>query len=115
MHADVLFAAVAVTDFPTAQRWYEDLFGRPPDVVAHDTEVMWQVTPAGWLSIVGDADRAGASVVTVAVADIEATTAELGARGIEVGPIAPEGDAGRKALAHDPDGNTITIIEVATA
>ena len=85
----------------------------PGPVAAHDTEVMWQVTATGWVYVLHDPERAGSTVITVAVADIERTTAELTTRGIAVGPIAPEGDAGRKALVRDPDGNTIAIIEVA--
>jgi hypothetical protein len=56
MDFDVLFAGVAVSDFKAAQGWYEHFFARPPDVVAHDEEVMWQVTERGWLYIVRNAD-----------------------------------------------------------
>ena len=44
---DELFAGVAVADFPRAAEWYGRLFGRDADVVAHDREVMWQVTGTG--------------------------------------------------------------------
>jgi hypothetical protein len=40
MDVDVLFAGTAVTDFEEAQAWYERFFGRAPDVVATDEEVM---------------------------------------------------------------------------
>ena len=113
MDADVLFAAAAVTDFGVARAWYERFFGRPPDVVAHDEEVMWQVTMGGWLYVLRDTERAGSSMVTVAVADIESATAELVARGLVTGPIEPEGEAGLKALVRDPEGNSIVIIQVA--
>jgi predicted enzyme related to lactoylglutathione lyase len=109
---DVLFASAAVTDFKAAQAWYERFFGRPADVVAHDEEVMWQVTGTGWLYIVRDTEHAGKSVVAMAVSDIEETTSALEARGVATGPIQPEGEAGRKAVARDPDGNSIAIIQV---
>jgi len=115
MDVDVLFAGVAVTDFETARAWYEQFFGRVADVVAHDTEVMWQTTDLGWLYIVRDLDHAGNSLVALVVPDIEAATAALNVRGIATGPIEPEGDAGRKAVIRDPDGNSIALLDVAGA
>jgi predicted enzyme related to lactoylglutathione lyase len=113
MSVDVMFAGNAVSDFETARVWYERFFDRAPDVVAHDEEVMWQVTGAGWLYIVRDPQHAGHAIVAMAVPDIEEATAALHARGVATGPIEPEGNAGRKALVRDPDGNSIAIIEVA--
>ena len=104
-----------VADFQEARGWYERFFGRAPDVVAHDEEVMWQVTGAGWLYIRRDAERAGDSIVAIAVSDIEVTVSVLEARGVSAGPIKPEGDAGRKAVVLDPVGNRLEIIEVAAA
>jgi len=112
MDVDVLFAGVAVSDFKAAQGWYDRFFARTADVVAHDEEVMWQVTDGGWLYIVRDEDHAGNSIVAMAVSDIEDATSALKARGIAPGPIEPEGDAGLKVVALDPDGNSIAIIEV---
>ncbi len=63
---------------------------------------MWQVTEHGWLYIVRDADHAGNSIVAMAVPDIEAVAAVLEARGVTIGPIEREGDAGRKAVGLDP-------------
>lgn len=74
---------------------------------------MWQATERGWLYILRDADHAGNSIVAMAVPDIEAVVAALEARGMTIGPIEQEGDAGRKAVVLDPDGNSIAIIEVA--
>ena len=114
MDANVLFAGIAVADFQEARAWYERFFGRAPDVVAHDEEVMWQITNGGWLYIVRDAEHAGSSFVAMAVSDIERTTSALEARGVSAGAIQPEGDAGRKAVVLDPAGNRVEIIEVAT-
>lgn len=47
MDVDVLFAGIRVSDFEAAQTWYERFFARPADVVAHENEVMWQVTDRG--------------------------------------------------------------------
>jgi predicted enzyme related to lactoylglutathione lyase len=47
----------------------------------------------------------------MAVPDIEAATSALEVRGVAAGPIEREGDAGRKTLVTDPDGNSIAIID----
>ncbi len=112
MKVDVLFACVPVSDFEACLAWYERLFARPPDVIAHEHEVMWQVTDRGWLYIVLDAVQAGNSTVSMAVSDIEAATSELEDRGISCGRIERQGSAGRKSTALDPDGNSIAILEV---
>ena len=113
MDADVLFAGIAVADFREARAWYERFLGRGPDIVAHDEEVMWQIAGGGWLYILRDPARAGNGIVAVAVSDIEATLSALERRGVSAGAIEPEGDAGRKAVVLDPDGNRLEIIEVA--
>lgn len=112
MTMEVLFAGVAVTNLETAVQWYSQFFGRPPDVVPNTTEVMWRVTESGWLYVIQDADRAGKSVVTISVPDLEHVVGELTRRGIHPGPIEPVGDAGWKATSVDADGNEISLIQV---
>jgi hypothetical protein len=113
MDAVVFFAGLAVTDFTAARAWYERFFDRAPDVIAHDEEVMWKVTERGWLYVVRDVDETGRGSVAIAVSDIEAAIAELDARGIDTGPIEREGDAGRKSIVRDLDGNSIALLEIA--
>ena len=112
---ELLFAGIAVADFPRALDWYRRLFGRDADVVAHDREVLWQVAGTGWLYVVEDAARAGRGVVAIKVPDLEQAVTELRARRIGTGPIEPQGDDARKAVATDPEGNSIALIEVAGA
>lgn len=50
-----LFAGVPVRDLAIGRAWYEQLFGRPADVVAQDTDVLWRVRDGGWM----DSARAG--------------------------------------------------------
>ena len=59
-----------------------------------------------------DPARAGHGLASLSVADLDAAMAELGSRGVV--PISTEvvGDAGRKATLLDPDGNSVSIIEV---
>jgi predicted enzyme related to lactoylglutathione lyase len=112
MDIDVLFAGVPVADFAVAIGWYERLFGRVPDVVAHDREVMWRVADGGWLYVVEDAERAGRSLVTMSVPDLDAAVREIAGRGVEVVSIDAVGDAGRKAALTDPAGNAVALVEV---
>jgi predicted enzyme related to lactoylglutathione lyase len=112
MPSDVLFAGVAVADFPAAVTWYENLFGRPADMVVKDDEVMWRIAEAAWLYLVEDRHRAGHALVALAVADLEQTLGQMASRGIDVPPIETIGEAGRKASVADPEGNTIALIEV---
>jgi len=112
MKFDVLLAGVPVRDFTTARAWYERFFGRPPDVVAHAAEVLWQVSSGGWLYIVEDRERAGKSSIAIAVPVIDDAVSVLEARSLAIGPIEPQGATAKKAVAQDPDGNVIALIQV---
>jgi hypothetical protein len=108
---DVAFSGVAVTAIAPARAFYGRFFGRGPDIVATDEEVMWRLTDSAWLYVVVDGVRAGRSLVTMAVADLDATLAELEVRAVAVEQLEVM-DAGRKATVRDPDGNTVAVIEV---
>jgi len=110
---EVLFVGVRVRELGPAIEWYSRLFGRGADVVPNDHEVMWRVTDGGWLYIIEDAGRAGRSLVTIAVTDLDTEVAALADRDIALGSIEPVGDVGRKATTEDPDGNSIALIQVA--
>jgi hypothetical protein len=110
---EVLFVGVPVANLRSALSWYEQLFGRPADIVPNENEVMWRVAGNGWLYVIEDAGRAGSALVTVSVSDLDDFVADLTDRGISTGPIEAVGDAGRKAIAVDFDGNVINWIEVA--
>ena len=109
---DLLFAGLAVADFPRALEWYARFFGRDPDVVMHDREVMWRVAGSGWLYVVEDAARAGRGLVAISVSDLVEEVARLAAQGIDDGGIRSEGDAAQKAVVTDPEGNVIALLEV---
>ena len=111
MEVDDAFTGIAVTGMASALAFYGRLFGRGPDIVASDDEVMWRLTDSAWLYVVVDGSRAGHSLVTMAVEDLDAALAELGVRSVAAEQI-EEMDAGRKATVRDPDGNTVAIIEV---
>jgi predicted enzyme related to lactoylglutathione lyase len=115
MDIGVLFAGVPVTDFDAAVRWYARLLGRSADVIVKDDEVMWRFADAAWLYVLSDQDRAGHALVTLSVTNLDKTIADIAARGITGGPTEFVGNAGRKALFTDADGNSLAFIEVAAA
>lgn len=90
---EVLFASVPVADLQVAVEWYGHLFERAPDVVPNSKEVRWNVAGNGWLYVIEDPERAGRTLVTISVTDLEQFVAELGGRGINGWPIEAVGDA----------------------
>jgi predicted enzyme related to lactoylglutathione lyase len=110
---EVLFASVPVTDLQAASVWYGEIFGRPADIAPNENEVMWCVAGNGWLYVIEDPERAGRTVVTISVSDLDQFVADLAGRGISAGPIDAVGEAGRKASLMDADGNVISWIQVA--
>ncbi|MGC1419446.1 MAG: hypothetical protein WA786_04925 [Acidimicrobiales bacterium] len=111
---EVLFASVPVANLSGAKGWYEQLFGRVADIVPNENEVMWCVAGNGWLYVIQDPERAGRTVVTVSVSDLEQFVTDLASRGISAGPIQAVGGEGRKANVMDADGNVISWIQVNT-
>ena len=109
---DVLFAGVGVRDLDRATEWYGRLFGREPDIVPNNHEVMWRVVDGAWLYVIHAPGRAGNGLVTICVTNLDETVAELASRGISVGPIHRVGDSGHKANGEDPDGNSVDLIQV---
>ncbi len=82
MRTELLFAGLAVADFPRALEWYARFSDREPDVVPHAREVMWQVAGTGWVYVVEDPERAGRGLVALSVPDLDEEVARLAARGI---------------------------------
>jgi predicted enzyme related to lactoylglutathione lyase len=103
---------VAVLD--EAMGWYEQLFGRPADIVPNESEAMWCMAGSGWPYVIEGPERAGQTVVTISVSDLDQFVADLASRGINSEPVASVGDAGRKASVVDVNGNVISWIQVAT-
>lgn len=112
MDVEIAFTGVPVSELAAGRDFFERLLGRPADVEVAADEVMWCLTEPAWLYVVVDPARAGHGLVSLSVADLDDTLAELGSRGVV--PISTQvvGDAGRKATVLDPDGNSVAIIEV---
>ena len=106
-----VFAGIPVTDYRAARPWYEQLFGRAPDVNVTDHECMWQLATAGWVYIVEDRDRAGHALFTFLVDNLPDHVAAIAARGLKVGDIETTPGVVRVAVIMDADGNRIQIGE----
>ena len=106
-----VFAGIPVSDYRAARPWYEQLFGRAPDVNVSDHECMWQLAPAGWVYSVEDRDRAGHALFTFLVDNLPDHVAAIAARGLKVGDFETIPDAVRVAVIMDADGNRIQIGE----
>jgi predicted enzyme related to lactoylglutathione lyase len=109
---DVVFTGIATSDLDAATSWYESIFGRPPDIVVNPDEVMWRATEGAWVYLIQDSDRAGNALVSIAVSDLDGTIAEIADRGKFSLPVETIEGAGRKARFIDPEGSSITFIEV---
>jgi catechol 2,3-dioxygenase-like lactoylglutathione lyase family enzyme len=112
MDVEIAFTGVPVSTLAAGRDFFERLLGRPADVEVAADEVMWRLAEPAWLYVVVDPLRAGHGLVSLSVADLDATLRELGSRGVV--PVRTEvvGDAGRKATVLDPDGNSVALIEV---
>ncbi len=112
MDVEVAFTAVPVSALAAGQDYFERLFGRPPDIVPNEDEVMWRLTDTAWLYVLVDETRAGHATATMSVGDLDATLVELAARGLTPVLVERVGPAERKATLRDADGNTVALIEV---
>jgi catechol 2,3-dioxygenase-like lactoylglutathione lyase family enzyme len=101
-----LFAGLPVRDFEAARAWYERLLG-DPSFLPHATEAVWTLADDRSVYIVEDRERAGSSVVTLFVDDLDAELAAIAERGLEPDEHETYSNGVRKALFHDPDGNEL--------
>ena len=111
MAIEQVFAGIPVSNYRAARPWYEQLFGRPPDVQVTDHECMWQLASAGWVYIVEDPDRAGHALFTFLVDNLPDHIAAVAARGLTTGDIETIPAEVRLAVILDADGNKIQIGE----
>lgn len=112
LHVAYVFCGIAVRDFPAALDWYQRLFGRPPDMLPHDSEAVWNLAEGGLVYVVHDPERAGSGLVTLMVADLDQALAGLTTRGLGPGPVEVMGSGARKATVTDPDGNRVSLAQV---
>lgn len=102
-----LFAGIPVRDFPAALAWYQRLLGRPPSMLPHDTEAVWELAEHGSVYIVRRPEHAGHALHTLIVDDLDALVAGAAERGVEPVTRQTYPNGMRKITYADPDGNEI--------
>ncbi|HEY8576562.1 MAG TPA: VOC family protein [Devosia sp.] len=101
-------AGIAVDDINEAIDFYERLFGRPADARPMNDVAEWKLPGGGWVHVATDADRAGASSLTLVVDELATELARLDLYGLK--PVAKAiGDFFKTAKFRDPDGNQIVL------
>ena len=110
MKIDYLYAAMVVTDIEASGAFYSKLLSREPDDRPMDTLVQWRGFSNAGIQLFKDAAKAGNSVMTIVVSDIEETKLSLKNQGIVLGEI-QQGVFGKIGQLSDLDGNGITFTE----
>jgi glyoxylase I family protein len=110
MRVTSTMAGIAVADFDAGLAWYERFFGRDADRHPMEGLAEWRIVETGVVQLVHDPDRAGFALLTLGVADLDATLADLAERGIVTADVVDAAIA-RSASITDPEGNTITLAE----
>lgn len=106
-----VFAGIAVADYRGALRWYEALFGKPPDVIVHEEESMWEIVDRAWVYVVRDPGRAGRGLVTILVSNLDSRLSALASRGMAASEVETLPGKYRKAAFTDPEGNMLSFGE----
>ena len=109
-----LFAGVAVTDYPRAVTWFENLLGTPASFAATPTECVWQLAEDRSLYVVLRPERAGRAMLTVFVDDLDGFLDAAAGRGVRPARQETYGNGVRKVTFHDPDGNEVGFAAVPT-
>ncbi len=104
------FAGVAVSDFAAAYGWYVRLFGRAADMFPHDGEAVWRVTTSSSVYVVGDVERAGNGLLTLASDDLDGLARRLQADGLALSWDSA-GNAPVRLVVRDGDGNRIAFFQ----
>lgn len=105
-----LFAVACISDMPRSVKWYADFIGREPDERPMEGLAQWRESNGCGLQLVLDVERAGASLITIVIPEMNRARQMLAAAQLELGPNI-EGDFGVIAQISDPDGNRITLAE----
>ena len=103
-------ASVAVKNLQESRRWYEQLFGRPPDNQPMAEVVEWKFEGGGALQVYQLAERAGRGSATFVVTNIDEHRAKL-AQLSATFPDIIEGGPFRVIMIKDPDGNSLAFAQ----
>jgi predicted enzyme related to lactoylglutathione lyase len=112
MPVNQVLAGLAVSDHDAARGWYERLLGRAADALPMDGLAEWHYPQSGAIQLVEDPERAGRSLLTLAVDDLTQELAALRERGLDPGVMDDTtSDKVLFATVSDPEGNAITLVE----
>jgi hypothetical protein len=103
-------ASVAVKDLSSAVKWYETLFGRPPDSRKEFSVAEWKFERGGWLQVYENVERAGYGTFTLVVSSLDEQIADLKTCGLDAGRQII-GEKVRVVMIKDQDGNSIAFAE----
>ncbi len=109
-----VFAGIAVRRRDDAVEFYQRLLGAAPSMLPNDDEAAWQLTTGGWLYVVVDRARAGHSIATLLVDDLDdldERVAGLVDRAVDHEPVAVVEGTVRSTWIVDPDGNRLQIAQ----
>jgi hypothetical protein len=104
---------VRVMDFHEGQQWYQTLFKREPDFIAHEGFIEWEVIPGCWLQVSEGTPTKGSGPIRFGVKDIEEERErlmnELTIEAFEV--YSREGVPVKWGTFQDPWGNLLGVYE----
>ncbi len=98
-----------VGDIDRARTFYEQLLGRPADLIPNDREAAWQVHAGAWIVLIAGETTLGATQHTLLVADLAAFLEAASERGVEVGAVERVGEGMCQSIIVDPDGNRLKV------
>ena len=104
-----LFAGVAVSDYDRALDWYGRLLGAPPSFRPHDTESVWTLGDHRHLYVLLDPARAGHSLLTLFVEDLDAFVDAAAQRDVHRASAETYDNGVSKVTFRDPDGNEVGV------
>lgn len=111
MTINTVLAVLIVKDAEVSRPWYEQAFGKAADNVPMPSCSEWQLGPDAWVQVLSDTGTPGASMLTIAVDDLDAHVAELSSRGITTTRLDSGNSKVQLSQAFDPDGNVITFAQ----
>jgi len=110
MTIDNAIASLAVKDLGAAVAWYQALLGRAADSRPMPEVAEWKFPRGGWLQIYQLPERAGRGSVTLAVSNLDDTTAHVQKLGVDTSQRT-SGAKVKTLMIVDPDGNHIAFAE----
>ena len=104
-----LFAGIPVSDLRRALAWYGQLLGAEPAFRPNNREAVWELAEHRYVYIELLPDRAGPSMHTLFVDDLDERVEGIRGRGLAPDVHETYENGVRKVTFHDPDGNEIGL------